>query len=228
MRSGPRALWLIRHGESEGNLAREAAYRDGEYRIELPTRDADVPLSPRGEEQARAFGRWLARQPVEGRPTAVLSSPYRRALDTARLALDAAGDALPDLEIDVDERLRDREMGVLEELTWHGVTADHPSEAERADRVGRFAYRPPGGESWADICLRLRSFYADVARELADDRVLVVAHDAVIQLTRVVVEGLSEDEILALSDAVYDNGALTAYERDLKGYRLVAYNETVE
>lgn len=228
LRSGPSALWLIRHGESEGNLAREAAYRDREHRIGLKSRDADVPLSSRGEEQARSFGRWLGRQPAERHPTAVLASPYRRALDTARLALDTAGPALAALEIDVDERLRDREMGQLEDLTWHGVTAGYPEEAERADQIGKFFYRPLGGESWADICLRLRSLYADVARDLAGERVLVVAHDAVIQLTRVVVEGLSEEEILAVSEGAYGNGALTAYEQDSGNYRLVAYNETVE
>src|SRR5690242_20347307 len=105
MRRGPRALWLVRHGESEGNVAREAAYRDALHTIESEVRDADVPLSPRGEDQARAFGRWLGAQPDELRPTFVLVSPYLRARETARLALEAAG--LTGLPVDVDERLRD-------------------------------------------------------------------------------------------------------------------------
>jgi broad specificity phosphatase PhoE len=72
LRRGPEALWLVRHGESQGNLLREAAERESRHEIGLPTRDADVPLSDRGEEQARAFGRWLAAQPAELRPTTVL------------------------------------------------------------------------------------------------------------------------------------------------------------
>jgi probable phosphoglycerate mutase len=225
LRRGPEALWLVRHGESEGNLLREAAERESRHEIGLPTRDADVPLSGRGEEQARAFGRWLAARPAGLRPTTVLASPYLRARETARLAL-AAGDLR--LPTDVDERLRDREMGILEGLTWEGILAQHPAEAERKRRLGKFHHRPPGGESWADICLRLRSLYADVARDLAAERVLVVAHDAVIQLTRVILEGMDEETAIRSSDATpYGNAALTAYELEPDGYRLTAYNEEV-
>jgi len=230
MRRGPAALWLVRHGESVGNVAREAAYRDSLQEIDLATRDADVPLSARGEEQARAFGRWLATQPPERRPTAVLVSPYLRARQTARLALEAAGDALAGLTtVDVDDRLRDRELGLLDGLTWAGIVAKHPEEAERKRRLGKFYHRPPGGESWADICLRLRSVYADIAEELPAERVLVVAHDAVIQLTRVIVEGMDEETAVRISDETpYGNAALTAYEREAGGgYVLTAYNEVV-
>jgi probable phosphoglycerate mutase len=228
LRRGPAALWLVRHGESVGNVLREAAYQESLHEIGLETRDADSTLTPRGEEQARAFGRWLAAQPEHLRPTAVFSSPYVRARETARLALEAAGEPWSGLEVDVDERLRDRELGLLDGLTWRGIVAKYPEEAERKRRLGKLYHRPPGGESWADICLRLRGFYADVARDLPEERVLVVAHDAVIHLTRVVVEGLDEEEAVRISDETpYGNAALTAYEREAGGYRLTAFNEVV-
>jgi broad specificity phosphatase PhoE len=228
MRRGPAALWLVRHGESEGNVAREAAYRDSLEEIGLTTRDADVPLSRLGEEQSRAFGRWLAAQPEDLRPTVVLSSPYVRALETGRIALDAGGAALAGLGIDVDDRFRDREMGILEGLTGRGILAKHPEEAERKRRLGKFYHRPPGGESWADICLRLRSVYVDVAHELPGERLLVFTHDAVIQLTRVIVEGMDEETAVRISDETpYENAALTSYEQEPGGYRLTAFNEVV-
>jgi broad specificity phosphatase PhoE len=228
MRGGPEALWLVRHGQSTGNLAREVAYREESHEITLPARDADVPLSPLGEAQAAAFGRWLAARPAAERPTFVLSSPFLRARETARLAIEAGGDALRRLPIDVDERLRDRELGILEGLTYRGVAAKFPEETARKARNGRFYHRPPGGESWADIALRLRSVYTDAARELAGERVLVVAHDAVIMLTRVIVEGIDEGTITRLADEIdYANAALTAYERGDEGYRLTAFNELV-
>jgi broad specificity phosphatase PhoE len=212
-----------------GNVLREAAYRDSLDEVPLTTRDADVPLTELGEEQARGFGRWLAAQPDHLRPTAVLASPYLRARETARLALEAGGAALAGLGVDVDERLRDRDMGLLDGLTWRGIVARYPAEAERKRRLGKFHHRPPGGESWADICLRMRSLYADAARDLPEDRVLVVTHDAVIHLTRVIVEALDEDAAVRISDETqYLNAALTAYEREPGGYRLTAFNEVAD
>jgi 2,3-bisphosphoglycerate-dependent phosphoglycerate mutase len=224
--SGPRALWLIRHGQSEGNVIRDEAERRNAAEYVLSTRDADVPLSDLGRRQAEAFGRWLADQPAEQKPQAVLVSPYRRAGETADLVLSAAG--LQGVARGVDERLRDREIGVWDGLTWRGIVARFPEESERAELVGRFFHRPPGGESWADICLRVRSFLGDVARELPDVHVLVVAHDVVIQLTRVVLEGMDEAAAVELvHGTAYANCGLTSFETGPDGPRLDRYNWTV-
>ena len=225
-RDGPQALWLIRHGQSEGNVIRdEAEHRDAEEYV-LGTRDADVPLSDLGRQQAEAFGRWLAEQPADRQPDVVLVSPYLRAAQTADHVLEAAG--LSHLARGVDERLRDREMGEWDGLTWRGIKARHPQEAERAQLVGRFYHRPPGGESWADICLRLRTLLADVARELPGRRVLVVAHDVVIQLVRVLVDGLSEaDAVELVARTSYANCGLTTMEQDGGRLGLDRYNWTV-
>jgi broad specificity phosphatase PhoE len=225
-RHGPRALWLIRHGQSEGNVIRDDAERRDAERFELDSRDADVPLSDLGRRQAEAFGEWLGEQPVHLRPDAVLVSPYRRAAETADVVLAAAG--LSGVRRGVDERLRDRELGLWDGLTWRGIVARFPEESERAKLVGRFFHRPPGGESWADICLRLRTFLADVARELADTRVLVVAHDVVIQLTRAIIEGMDEASAVELVHGTsYANCGLTSFESGPEGPRLERYNWTV-
>ena len=64
----------------------------------------------------------------------------------------------------VDERLRDRELGILDALTAHGVDVRLPAEAARRRWLGKFYYRPPGGEAWTDVALRLRSFLRDAAQ----------------------------------------------------------------
>ena len=87
----PERLWIVRHGESAGNVARDAAEAAGHAVIDIPMRDADVPLSALGERQAQALGRWFARQPPQEQPTVILASPYKRARQTAAIALDAAG-----------------------------------------------------------------------------------------------------------------------------------------
>ena len=56
----PDRLWIVRHGESAGNVARDAAMTAGLAEIDIAGRDVDVPLSALGEQQSRALGRWFA------------------------------------------------------------------------------------------------------------------------------------------------------------------------
>jgi broad specificity phosphatase PhoE len=225
LRAGPPSIWLVRHGQSEGNVARDSAEAEGLPRVELAGRDADVELSDLGRQQAEAFGSWLGEQPRDEWPTAVVCSTYTRARQTAEVLLRAAG---LDLEVELDERLRDREMGRWDSLTWRGITELHPEEAEQAVRLGRYYHRPFGGESWADITLRLRTLLADVARDLAQERVLLVTHDVPIQLVRALVEGLDEQATVDLvRGAAYANCALTVFDRGPEGYQLARYNHTV-
>ena len=79
----PRRLWLVRHGQSQGNVARDAAHQAGLSVIDLNVRDVDVPLSELGRQQAEATGRWFAAVPEAERPEVIISSPYVRARQTA-------------------------------------------------------------------------------------------------------------------------------------------------
>jgi broad specificity phosphatase PhoE len=203
-------LILVRHGESAGNVAREQAEANGDEVIAIDWRDADTPLSEHGRAQAAALGSWLAE-----RATAighVWSSPYVRARDTVQLALAAAD--LPH-RVTLDERLRDRELGVLDRLTSVGIKKRHPGEAERRRILGKLYYRPPGGESWADVALRLRSFLHDVeARPGHSGSALIASHDAVIMLFRYVLEGLDEATLLDLAaTASVGNASVTRLVR---------------
>lgn len=186
-------LLLVRHGESEANRVAADAERTRALRIPLPARDADVPLSPLGREQASAVGRALAGLGRGDRPTAAWVSPYQRARETAELAVEEWGRHIPQW---VDERLRDRQLGILDGLTSWGVQELHPEEAERRRFLGKFYHRPPGGESWADLALRVRSLLRDID-DAGDERVLVVCHDAVVMLFRYVCERLDEQTLLS-------------------------------
>jgi len=75
----PEKLWIVRHGQSAGNVARDAADAAGHSVIDLNIRDVDVPLSDLGHDQAGALGRWFAALPEAERPEVVLASPYVRA-----------------------------------------------------------------------------------------------------------------------------------------------------
>ena len=79
----PRRLWLVRHGQSQGNVARDIAHEAGHSVIDLDLRDVDVPLSELGHSQAEATGRWFAALPEDQKPDVLLASPYVRARQTA-------------------------------------------------------------------------------------------------------------------------------------------------
>ncbi|HEX8904080.1 MAG TPA: phosphoglycerate mutase family protein, partial [Longimicrobiaceae bacterium] len=87
----PDVMWIVRHGESAGNVAAAAARAAGLPVVQIAQRDVDVPLSPRGQEQAAALGRWFAEMPREERPTVVLTSPYARARSTAEQVRGVGG-----------------------------------------------------------------------------------------------------------------------------------------
>ncbi|CCQ44920.1 phosphoglycerate mutase family protein [Pseudarthrobacter siccitolerans] len=209
--AGAVELLLVRHGESEGNVAATDARLAGAEIIEVPARDADVNLSGTGQEQAKALGTALARIAEDLRPDAVVSSPYARALQTAEIAVETAG---WHVKVRTDERLRDRELGILDRLTRLGVEKRFPEEAERREWLGKMYYRPPGGESWADVALRLRSVLDELNSLGTGHRVMLVCHDAVIMLFRYVLEGMNEKELLdlAASTSVL-NASLTRYVR---------------
>lgn len=195
-RGGATSLLLIRHGESAANVAATTAEATGAEVVDMPLRDADVPLTLVGADQAGALGGRLAALAAADYPRSVWVSPYLRARETASIAL--AGRPV-DCRIRQDERLRDRELGILDLLTARGVEQRLPAEAARRRRLGRFYYRPPGGESWSDVALRIRSFLEVLDTDDCDPHALVVAHDAVLLLFRVVCEGLTELDALHLA-----------------------------
>lgn len=209
----PRSLWLVRHGESAGNVALEAAEFGGLHVIDIAGRDIDVPLSPLGERQSRALGHYIKSLEPDRRPTAVLTSPYLRARQTAELLVAESGLDRRRLAFVADERLREKEFGSLNRLTKAGITAKFPEEAARRAELGKFYYRPPCGESWCDVILRLRSMLDHILLRYDGERVLIVAHQVVVLCFRYLIEEFDEERILAIDrEKDVANCSLTRFE----------------
>ncbi len=220
LQQGPSSLVLVRHGESLGNLADAEARQRGAARLDLPARDADVELSERGREQADALGAWMA--DADHLPDLVLSSPFARAYETAKRAV-----AHTSLEVVLDERLRERDLGLFDGMTGQGIREEHADEAERRKRVGKFYDQPPSGESWADVVLRVRSLLADLRQGFDGARVWVFSHQAVIMSFRYVLEGLTEKELLEIdASSTIANASMTTYRREGDGLELVEFGDT--
>lgn len=222
----PSRLWLVRHGQSAGNVARDAAHAAGDARIDLNLRDTDVPLSGLGEAQSDALAHWFAGLDPGLRPEVILTSPYRRARQTADAVVIGGGTA-GEVKPCLDERLREREFGQLDRLTTAGIRALYPDQAEARALLGKFYHRPPGGESWCDVILRLRSAMDTLSLHHCGQNVLIVAHQVVVLCFRYLLEGLDEAQLLAI-DAEGDvaNCGVTEYRAsaDGRGMTLVRYN----
>ncbi len=210
----PDVLWIVRHGQSASNVARDAAEAAGLKEIALDVkRDMDVPLSELGQQQSHALGLWFGQMPASERPEVILTSTYLRSRHTAELVLKAAG-----IDADVysaDERLREKEFGILDRLTKEGIKERYPDQYQFREAIGKFYHRPPGGESWCDVILRLRSVIGTLTREYRKDRVLIIAHSVVVLCFRYLIERMTEDDILNI-DRTNDvpNCAVTEYKYD--------------
>jgi broad specificity phosphatase PhoE len=194
-------------------VARDAAELAGHELIDIATRDADTPLSALGEEQARALGKWFADMPPEKRPNVFMTSPFVRSQQTCLAVVRALG--VDPAEMHADERLREKEFGILDRLTTHGIAHHYPELYEQRRHVGKFYFRPPGGESWCDVILRLRNVIDTMEREFCRERVLIVAHQVTVNCFRYLFERLDEATILDFDRAGdVPNCSVTSYSYD--------------
>jgi broad specificity phosphatase PhoE len=211
----PDHVWTVRHGQSAGNVARDAAEQNRLALIEIAERDMDVPLSQLGETQARNLGRWFGALPQIQQPTVVLCSPYARACSTARLICESGNLRNVADSFIVDERLREKEFGILDRLTRYGIAERYPELNAQRTHVGKFYFRPPGGESWCDVILRLRGVLDTLSRDHRRERVLIIGHQVIVNCLRYLFERFDESQILAI-DKLGDipNCAVTSYRFD--------------
>lgn len=195
-------LLLVRHGETEYNRRGLALGRD------------DVPLNERGLWQARRAGEALSGEPL----TAVYSSPLRRALDTAEQVASPHG-----LEVRVEERLIEMEIGDVEGYTFAEVRERHPGLLEAWMSDDGPSQPMPGGERLLDVDERAWAVVSDLAARHGDETVAVVAHNFVILcvLTRALALRLAEFRQLKHAPA-----AVAELEIGAKSIRAVRLNDT--
>ncbi len=204
-------LVIVRHGESQRNVGKQAAQEAGHLEYGGNIRDMDVTLTPRGVKQAEVTGEHLGQKFHFHR---IFVSPYVRTVQTAELMTEHSH---PRPLISYEERIREKEFGILDGLTKAGIAKKYPEELRRREREGKYYYRPPGGESYPDVSLRVHSFLGTLARDCRRQSVLVVCHSVVVLTFRRLLERLTERELLAIDrDPEQDvcNCSVTWYEFD--------------
>jgi len=147
---------LVRHGESEGNRARTF------------TASPEVPLTELGREQARNAAVRIAEI---CRPARLVSSPYARARQTAEIV--AAHLRLP---VEVDDSWREQDLGRLA-----GRPYDEARRDPTFDKHRPWQWRPPDGESVADVRRRVAPALDRLIEQTAGTDVVVVTHAGVMK-----------------------------------------------
>ncbi|MEE4237228.1 MAG: histidine phosphatase family protein [Anderseniella sp.] len=167
-------IWFVRHGETDWNRDR---------RIQGQT---DIELNETGKAQARAIA--MAMRELHGSldHLAVHVSPLKRPRQTLAHILEAFGQHAA--QVSIDERLKELNFGEAEGKTWPEL--NRLGIDPEADPEGYHAWRPAGGESYADATARVRDWLDSL-----DGPVLAVAHGGISRILRGLVLGLPVREI---------------------------------
>ena len=159
------------------------------------------------------------RDAAAGEEAGIEAGAERVFLRAIHLHLGDAGDR--------GDALRERDLGAFDGLTGRGIRARHPAEAARRDKVGKFYYQPPSGESWADVVLRVRSFLADLGHGFEGQHLWVFTHQAVIMAFRYVLEDIDEQRLLEIDREVQiPNASLTRFRGAGDGLELETFADT--
>lgn len=191
--SMPNNLILVRHGQSEGNVATDAA-KDGDNRYYtdafLTTPGHQWRLTSAGCEQAATIGQWLSEQGMEFDRHYV--SPYVRTRETAAYL------NLPGAMWTMNRALRERDWGDIGSVTRSDfLTRPAFQENAKMFSIDPLYWVPPGGESIAHVAEnRVRNILDTLHRECERRNVLAVTHGEMMWAFRVVLERWNDEEFL--------------------------------
>ena len=195
-------LICVRHGRTAWNAGR---------RFQGHT---DIPLDDEGRAQATALAALLRNEHID----AAVSSDLSRASETARIVLGAR-----DVPLRLDPDWREMRFGAWEGLTWDEICALDPT-IDRAAPTTVSAYRPLHGETFEDLCERVRRAVDRATDGAPDDgAVLVATHAGPLHALLTVL--LGERDALALK-VRFLTASLTRFRRANGVWTLARLNQT--
>jgi broad specificity phosphatase PhoE len=196
---------LIRHGQSRGNAER----RFGGHTA--------TPLSARGRNQAQATARTLKSESV----TAIYSSDLARAMETARPLAKMTG-----LPVNGTSAFRERDVGVMEGLTFEDAAQQHPEQYAALLRRD-FDYVLMGGESYRQLLDRARQKLDEIIEEHRGGRIAVFSHTGTICILALHLMGALDAPELKPVWVSSGNCGITKFElRDDGFVRVLTVNDT--
>lgn len=193
---------FVRHGQTEWNAAKRYQGR------------SDVPLSDVGRVQAHALQGALRDRDLD----AIYASDLSRAWQTAQIIAEPH-----ELPVRTDARIREFDFGEWEGLTWTQIVERWPEFAEQGGTVAKF-YTPEGGESFAEVCVRVASFIRDL-RASTHERVLVVTHAGVLHAVLEVVGAAIDDRAGDHFALAFSQASITTIAMEGEQARLITLND---
>ena len=195
-------IFLIRHGEAEGNLYRRAQGQ------------TDSPLTAKGREQAASLAPRFAEVPLD----AAYASDLCRARDTALAAVGGR-----DVPVVIEPRLREMGFGAWENRPWGEINR------EDMDLKTWFLTDPekwhvPGSEDFAVMQGRIYAAMENIARRHEGGAVLVVCHGVAIRAFLARVRGVASADILSVR--LPDNASVTALRWEDGAFSIEYVNDT--
>lgn len=156
-----RRIFLVRHGETDWNLA--GRLQGGH----------DIPLNDLGREQAAETARVIERLSGDPRPLGYVASPLGRAAQTMAILRSQLG--LPPDEFRRDDRLKEISFGRWEGSTWHDLRRRDPVGVQ-AREADPWYFVPPGGESYVMLMARVMEAVGDIVEDT-----VMVSHGGVVR-----------------------------------------------
>lgn len=153
-------LYIIRHGETDWNKEKKLQGK------------ADIELNENGRALARMTGEKMRSIPIH----MAISSPLKRAMETARLALGGR-----DIPVIADERIGEMSFGDWEGLHYHEGSADIPGDMMHCFFRDTDRYQvPPNGESFQNVIDRTHDLYKELVNnpENEEKNILISSHGA--------------------------------------------------
>jgi NAD+ kinase len=183
----PKHLFLVRHGQSEGNLVRKKFEESGDESFFsdefLGLHESQYALTDLGIEQATKAGKWFATNNFIVFDRMLVSNNVRAMQTAAHMNI---GDA----SWMIDFNLRERDGGLFDVMVPSKRNAQY-SDQQKFYNTQPFLFRPPQGESIADVCTRIKIVLDTLARECDEKNVIIVCHGHVIRAFKIILEKMS-------------------------------------
>lgn len=192
-------LYLVRHGQSEGNVLRTFHGQ------------TDYPLTELGREQARQAGDKLKNVTFQR----CYASDLSRAWETALACVEGRG-----MEPEVCTALREQNVGDIEGLSWEEMGEKYP-DIRQSYIFDWFHTTPPGGESPDAMIARVAACVDEIIDRNED--ALLVAHFGSLSLILNHLNLVDEQEILTPKWA-FDQGTYSAIRIENGVAELVCFN----